>query len=265
MSIAGLACLPDPDLAAPRMPAAPPGGFATTRWSMIVRARDPADARRALEEICRAYRPPVLAYIRRQGHPAADAEDLAQSFFAGLLEARWDTRADPMRGRFRGFLLTALRRFLANHTAARAAGKRGGGRTLVDFEDVAGALAAPAGDTPDRVFERAWALTVLERAFQHLREEAAHAGKSELFDLLSPCLGEAVDNAEYRRIGEKLGMRPNTVAVTVHRLRLRLRELVWSELASQTSSAQDLRGELRVLRQALLPDAGNGGRADGPR
>lgn len=265
MSIAGLASMPDPDLLAPRMPAAPARGFATTRWSMIVRARDPGDARRALEEICRAYRHPVLAYIRRQGHPPADAEDLAQAFFTGLLEARWDTRADPARGRFRAFLLTALRRFLANHAAARTAGKRGGGRTRVDFEDVAEALAAPAGDAPDRVFERAWALTVLERAMECLRQEAAHAGKSELFRRLSPCLGEMVDNAAYRRLGEELGLRPNTVAVSVHRLRLRLRELVWSELADQTTSAEDLDGELRALRQALLPQGGKGGYADGPR
>lgn len=245
------------------MPRRSPRQFATTRWSMILQARGtPESARDALQEICTAYRTPVLAYLRRHG-PATEAEDLAQSFFARLLETRWDTHADPARGRFRAFLLTALKRFLANEAAAASAGKRGGRQHRVEFDEVAGRLAAPDAHSPEQVFERAWATTVLERAHARLRDEASAAGKHALFEALGPYLGEAVDGHVYGRLGERLGMRPNTVAVAMHRLRHRLRELVWDELADQTTSSEGLRDELRVLRVALLGGSAAGG-ARGP-
>ena len=245
------------------LPARSPRQFATTRWSVILEARGASgDARRALQDICAAYRLPVLAYIRRHG-PAGEAEDLAQSFFARLLETRWDANADPARGRFRAFLLTALKRFLANEAAAAAACKRGGNQHRVDYDDVAGYLAAPETESPEQVFHRAWAMTVLERAHERLRDETAAAGRQALFAALAPHLGETVDNSAYRLMGEELGMRPNTVAVAMHRLRHRLRQLVWDELADQTDSEAGLQDELRVLRDALLGGAGGGG-AHGP-
>lgn len=244
------------------MPARSPRQFATTRWSLILDARGPPeDARRALEDICTAYRRPVLAYIRRHG-PPGEAEDLAQSFFARLLETRWDTNADRARGRFRAFLLTALKRFLANEAAAASACKRGARQQRIEYEDVAAQLAAPDAQSPEQVFERDWAMTVLERAHARLRDEAAGAGKQALFAVLAPHLGEAVDSQAYHRLGEQLGMRANTVAVAMHRLRQRLRELVWDELTDQTDSEQGLHDDLRVLRYALLgPIAGE---AHGP-
>jgi RNA polymerase sigma factor (sigma-70 family) len=230
--------------------------FATTRWSLIMDARgDARAAHGALGEICRAYRVPVLAYIRRSGSDAADAEDLAQEFFAQLLESRWDTRADPERGRFRAFLLTALKHFLLNHHAAARAGKRGGGRTRVAFDLAVEALAAPDSQSPEQVFERAWAMTVIERALDRLREEAGRAGKSALFAQLSPFLGELAEPADYSALGQALGLRPNTVAVSVHRLRVRLRELVRRELADQTDGPEGVEQELKVMRAALAPSA----------
>jgi RNA polymerase sigma factor (sigma-70 family) len=239
--------------------------FATTRWSLIMDARgDARAAQGALGEICRAYRTPVLAYIRRSGSDGADAEDLAQEFFAQLLEHRWDTRADPERGRFRAFLLTALKHFLLNSHAAASAGKRGGGRTRVDFDLAVDTLAAPASQSPEQVFERAWALTVIERSLDRLREEAAQAGKSALFAQLLPYLAEPAEPADYSTLGLALGLRPNTVAVTVHRLRVRLRELVRLELADQTTDGPDgVDRELQVMRAALASGRSDGRAASG--
>lgn len=226
--------------------------FATTRWSLIMDARgEPEQARRALESICRNYRRPVLAFIRHRGHGPSEAEDLTQDFFARLLERRWDTLADPARGRFRAFLLTSLKHFLANARAASVAAKRGSGQAALGLDD-AGALAAPAADSPDQVFERAWALTVIERAFERLREEAVQAGKLALLERLEPFLGEGAESADYQRLGESLGLRPNTVAVAVHRLRARLRELVRAELADQSEGPGAVEQELRAMRAALL-------------
>lgn len=254
LGYATLTAMSDRDGASARKPA--PRQFATTRWSIILDARGtPAAARAALEQICCAYRHPVLAYIRRCGHAAPEAEDLAQEFFARMLETRWDTRADPARGRFRSFLLTALKRFLANADAAAHACKRGGRQRHVEFDDVADLLAAPSSHSPEQVFERAWALTVIERAYGRLREETARAGKQALFERFAPYLSEPADADDYRRLGAELDMRPNTVAVTVHRLRLRLRALVWEELADQSDSAQAVETELRALRTALLSEA----------
>lgn len=237
--------------------------FATTHWSLILQARGgPEATHAALEEICRAYRAPVLAYVRGSGRSAPDAEDLTQEFFARLLERRWDTAADPARGRFRAFLLTALKRFLLDAQAASHARKRGGDYRQVDWEPAADTLAVPASQSPEHAFERAWAATVIERAYERLRAETERAGKRALFDKLAPFLAEAAEAADYRRLGTELSLRPNTVAVSVHRLRLRLRELVRSEIADQTDGAEAAEVELRALRDALLSDGlGSGGEA----
>ncbi len=226
--------------------------FATTRWSLILDARGaPEDARPALEEICRAYRAPVLSYVRRSGHAGADAEDLTQEFFARLLERRWDERADPARGRFRSFLLTALKRFLIDQHAASLAQKRGG--LVHHADDTLEDLAGPENLSPEAAFERAWAATVIERAFTRLGEEAARNGRGELFARLSPYLAEPAEAADYRLLAESLGMRANTLAVSVHRLRLRLRELVRAEIEEQTDGPESAASELATLRQALVP------------
>ena len=229
--------------------------FATTRWSLILDARHADTSRGALEEICRAYRAPVLAYVRRHGYSRADAEDLTQEFFAHFLERRWDTDLDPLRGHFRAFLLLAVRRFLITADEAAHAIKRGGGLLRLDGDEV-DSLAAPQGESPEQVFQHVWALTVLERSFARLRSEAVAAGKEELFNQLSPYVAERPATDEYHRIAESLGLRANTVAVAVHRLRARLRDLVRAELAETCSGPEGVDAELHALRDTLSEVAG---------
>ena len=228
--------------------------FDTTHWSVVVRARgESRDARDALGSLCRAYRPPVVAYIRSRGHAADAAEDLAQTFFTRFIEDAYQTVADPARGRFRAFLLTALKRFLINADAEAHALKRGGGVRM----DVLTGDAPSGGDwlanssSPERAFERSWAIAVLDSAMRRLREEAGRAGKGELFDQLHEFLTERPDEADYARAAAALNLRRNTLAVAVHRLRHRLRELVREELSQTTACKDDLDAEIRELRATL--------------
>ena len=233
-------------------------GFATTRWSLILDARTGPEAGRvALEQICRDYRQPVLSYVRRHGYANADAEDLTQDFFARLLEQGWHARADPGRGRFRSFLLTALRRFLSDARDSAGAQKRGGGQLRVSADDTFATLAAPGSESPEQAFTRHWMKTVVERATRKLEAEAKAAGKQELYAQLNGFIGETPDASAYRALGEKLNMRPNTIAVGVHRMRQRLRELVREELLQTVADAAALDEELRELR-ATFADAIHG-------
>lgn len=230
--------------------------FDTTRWSIVLRARDNAgESRTALEALCRMYRPPVLAYIRRRGYSAETAEDLGQTFFAEFLERAYHANADPARGRFRAFLLTALKRFLIDADNEAHAVKRGGRIQLKSLDDSAISISNPENladtETPERAFERTWAVTMLESAMLRLREEAVQAGKQELFDALSEFLTERPDEADYARVATTFNLRRNTLAVAVHRLRHRLRELVRDELAQTTIDRVDLEAELRDMRTAL--------------
>ena len=216
-------------------------GFDTTHWSVILRARGGAgEAREALEDLCRTYRTPVLAYIRRCVRGGDAAEDLTQAFFVHFLEKETFSVADPQRGRFRAFLLTAVKRFLINAHAETQAAKRGGGK-----------VAAPRVAPGVSAAKRSWAMIVLEGALRRLRSEAQQAGKQALFEHLREFLTEAPDDADYTRVAAALNLRRNTLAVAVHRMRHRLRELVRIELAQSTSSRGDLECELRELRGAL--------------
>lgn len=216
-----------------------------------MRARgEPAEARRALETLCRTYRPPVLAYVRSRMQSKDAAEDLTQAFFARFLEREWHAAADPDRGRFRTFLLTALKRFLIDARAEAHALKRGGGYHFESLDEDIGAGIA-SGDSPEQTFDRAWARSVLGAAFARLRTEAEQAGKRDLFERLSEFLVERPDEADYARAAEELHLRRNTLAVAVHRLRRRLRELVREELTETTGGPAALEEELRALRDAL--------------
>ncbi len=225
--------------------------FPTTRWSVFLAAReDPAAARAALEHLCLAYRPAVLATVRRRVGSQAQAEDLTQAFFTAMIERRIDTKADPLRGRFRSLLLTALTRYLANAQAAQHSARAGGGQAhvAVDADD---ATLADADPQPDAVFLRHWALTVLDRAQSALRAEALAAGKVRLYDALREYLIEAPEPADYARLAAEFNLRSNTLAVAVHRLRQRLRACVRAELAQTVANEEDVEGELQVLRGAL--------------
>src|SRR5437868_3068654 len=177
--------------------------FDSTQWSLVLRAReDTPDARIALDRLCRVYRPPVLAYIRSRGHAAEATEDLAQTFFARFIEDAYHASADPARGRFRAFLLVALKRFLINQDMQAHALKRGGDislRRLDDSQLNAEDLAAGDGG-PEHAFERSWAMAVLDAAVAKLRAEAEAADKLPLFEQLSEFLTERPDEADYERV-----------------------------------------------------------------
>ena len=228
--------------------------FDTTQWSQVLRARgDARSAREALESLCRMYRPPVLAYVRSRGYAREVAEDLTQAFFARFLEHASHASADPARGRFRAFLLTAVKRFLINADAETHAIKRGGLLQFESFDAASEANAESRADleTPERAFERAWARVVLEAALQRLQEETRRAGKEGLFAQLRDFLIESPDEADYARVAAALKLRRNTLAVAVHRLRHRLRELVHEELEQTAVDRPGLAIELRQLRGAL--------------
>ena len=228
--------------------------FDSTQWSRVLRAReDTPDARGALDRLCRVYRPPVMAYIRGRGYAPDAAEDLAQAFFTRFIEDAYHTGADPARGRFRAFLLVTLKRFLINTNAEAHTLKRGGGISIRRLDDSQLNLEQMAGadDGPEHAFDRSWAMTVLDAAMRKLRREAEEAGKTPLFEQLAEFLTERPDEADYERAARTLNLRRNTLAVAVHRLRHRLRELVHAELAQTTVAREDLESELRDLRGTL--------------
>lgn len=224
--------------------------FHTTRWS-VVRAAGTApreERRAALETLCTSYLPPVLAYVRRRAPDAGEAEDLTQAFFARLLEKEDLRQADPERGRFRSFLLTALQHFLANEHERRRSAKRGGGRRPATLEDAPEAL--ERGETPEREFERAWARAVLARAHARLADEQQAAGKSALFAQLAPLLGADEERVPHAEIAQACGLSENASRVALHRLRRRLAELVRAEVRD-TVGPEEVEDEVHVLRAAL--------------
>jgi len=228
-------------------------GFDTTRWSVILRAGGSGnDARDALGVLCRRYRPPVLAYLKRRIRSEAEAEDLAQAFFERVLEHRLYDRADPGRGRFRTFLLTALVNFLHDEHDRNTSLKRGDGAahdSIEQDEPFREGVADTAG--PVREFERNWALALLDAALERLREESERAGKRALFESLQPYVLEPAEHDDYQVLAARLGVKANTVAVGVYRLRQRLRYHVREELRETVQSGADLDLELSALREAL--------------
>jgi RNA polymerase sigma factor (sigma-70 family) len=223
--------------------------FNTTRWSLIADAcGDPVQARPALESLCRDYRPPVLAYVRRHAYFAPDAEDLTQEFFARFLEKGWYAGAAPERGRFRALVLTALRRFLLDAEARVRTQKRGGRDPHVELT---GQESSASDDTPERAFMRSWLGVILDRARRRLHAECVEAGKGTQFERLWGCMDGRADGDELATLADALGVRRNTVAVQLHRLRARMRQLTRLELQATVGSAADLELELGELRAAL--------------
>ena len=197
--------------------------------------------------MCRAYRPPVLAYVRRSGYPAGDAEDLTQAFFLRFIERGWYTDADPHRGRFRTLLLVSLRNFLRDQHAEACTLKRGAlHRADSDaIDDVA------SDESPEEAFTRAWLGTVLGHAMRRLEREWHVAGKHAQFEQLAPLLVEHAEASELRQLAADTGLRSNTLAVQAHRMRQRLRQLVRMELLQTVGSDEALEQELAELREAL--------------
>lgn len=232
-------------------------GFFSTRWSLVVTAgdRDGADARAALETLCTLYWPPLYAYIRRQGFEAATAEDLTQGFLVMVLERGDLARANPERGRFRSFLLTAVKHFLINEQEREQALKRGGGhlKLSLDFPSTESRLGLqPAEEvTPETLFERQWALTLLDRVRQLLQNEYISTGRHSLYARLEGLLTGAGLEEKYSSVALELGMSEGAVKVAAHRLRQRFGEILRQEIAQTVASPDEIDGEIRDLFDAL--------------
>lgn len=227
--------------------------FASTHWSLVAAAgqRDSPDAEAALASLCRTYWYPLYAYARRRLPTAEDAQDLTQAFFVRLLEKEYLRQADQKRGRFRSFLLTAFEHFLANEYERANAQKRGGGRAIVPLDFQSGErryqFEPNHEGTAEALYERRWALTLLEQTLSRLREEQASAGKGPLFECLKATLtGEDLPRP-YGELAVELGMSPEAIKVTVHRLRRRYGELLRAEIAQTVASAEEIEDELRSL------------------
>ena len=233
--------------------------FPTTRITLIHAARSGsgAQAEEALSTLCRAYWYPIYAYVRRLGYAAEEAEDLTQGFFTRVLEKHYLRDFQRERGRFRSFLLTALKHFVANERDWARAQKRGGARPPLPLDDV---LPTAEGrytieprddDTPERIFERQWAMAVLTRVQDRLHAEAERSGKRAQFDRLKGLLVGEDNDIGYRALAAELGTTEGALKVTMHRLRQRFKELLRAEIAHTVAHQEEVGDELRYLFTAL--------------
>ena len=231
--------------------------FLTTRWSLVVAARNAgapgSDA--ALEHLCRSYWYPLYVFVRRQGHSPEDSQDLTQEFFARLLQKQWMHAAEPSRGRFRSFLLVALKRFLLNEWDRSQTLKRGGAvqHVALDAGDAEERfLKEPAvSASPERQFERRWALTLLDRAMATLKEEYHSDSRQVEFDTLKEYLSAPRGSIPYADIATTLGVPQGTARAAVHHLRRRFGELFRTEVADTVSEPDDVQEEVRYLAGLL--------------
>jgi len=229
--------------------------FPTTRWTLVVAAGDPAqqEGRTALVSLCEAYWYPLYAYVRRRGHSVDEAQDLTQEFFLRILEGRYLDRADPAKGRFRSFLLTSLKFFLADEIDRSRAQKRGGGAPL-PFEVSSGEelyRREPAHEeTPESIFERRWAHSVLDSVVARLRDEFVQHGRLDHFNKLKVfLLGQT--EAPYAVLARELETSEGALKVAIHRLRKRYRDLIRLEIAETVADPSEVESELRFLAAAL--------------
>jgi RNA polymerase sigma factor (sigma-70 family) len=232
-------------------------GFTATHWSVVRRASacDDDQAHLALSQLCERYWKPLYSFVSRQGHSHEDACDLVQSFFARLLEKNYLKAADSEKGRFRTFMLTAIKRFMANDWRDSQRLKRGGGVQIVPIDNCPVAasplaeLVAPRA--PESDFDREWALTLLARVSARLQQEFDGAAKSDAFAVLRVYLTADAADAAYAETGAKIGLTAPAMRVAVHRLRQRYRELIRSEIADTLSDASMVDAELEHLFAAL--------------
>ena len=233
------------------------GIFATTHWTAVLVAGrgDSRQATVALEELCRAYWYPLYAYVRRQGHSREDAEDLTQGFFARLLEKNYLEGITADKGKFRAFLLIAIKRFMANEWDRANRQKRGGGeRPLsLDWEDADSRYQINPADqlSPDKLYDRAWAMTALEKVIIRLRDENTADGKAAHYDRLKPFLMVGSNDIPYAAAGAALGLSEGAVRVAVHRMRRRYRELLREEITQTLSDPAQADEEMQALFSAL--------------
>ncbi len=233
------------------------GRFVTTKWTLVAAAGDgsEAEAHEALAALCQIYWPPLYGYLRRHGHDREEAEDLVQGFFARLLERRDVRTADPARGRFRSFLLTALKRYTINEHERATSARRGGPNLplSLDFDEAErhDAREPSTDDTPERVFDRRWAAISLDRAAQRLREECHQSGRGVQAEVLLPYLTESSGLPAYTDAASQLGLSEGAVKVAVHRLRRRFGAILRLEIADTVLAPEDIEDEVRELIRAV--------------
>jgi RNA polymerase sigma factor (sigma-70 family) len=234
-----------------------PGLFSATRWSVVLSARDGGTqaSAKAMDTLCRTYWYPLYAFARRQGRSPQDAQDLTQEFFSRLIEKDYLQAVVQERGRFRSFLLMALKRFLAKEWDREHAQKRGGGQAFIVL-DTQWAERRYIGEgsehlPPDRIYERRWALTLLEQAMVHLGNEYAVAGESVRFDQLKGWLAANRGEIPYEQVAAELGVSEGAARVAVHRMRQRFRELFREEVAATVSTEEEVEDEMGYVRWVL--------------
>ena len=232
-----------------------PYSFPSTRWSVVGKTKEEPERYQALEDLCAAYWNPIYGFIRRVGYSPSDAEDSTQAFFAKVLAGELFGRADQSRGKLRSFLLTVLKRFLADEKEKERAQKRGGQHQVISIDR---AMAEEQfskepvdGATPESLFERRWALTVLENVLLQLRREYVESDREEFFRTLEPFLAAPPTPNDYRKAAEALGMKEATMRVAVFRLRRRYGEVLRQQISDTLNSSADLAEELDHLMSSL--------------
>jgi RNA polymerase sigma-70 factor (ECF subfamily) len=234
--------------------------FAATRWTRVLAARgETAEAKVALGQLCESYWMPVFRFIAREGRPEETAGDLTQEFFSRILARDPFAAVDPARGRFRSFLLGAVRHFLGDVRDRERAAKRGGGIQPESIEGdessdegEAREIADTKADVPDTYFDRQWAFAIVERALDQIQTEMNEAGKAETFAVLKPWLMGDTSVLSQAEAARTLGLGEGAVKVAVHRLRKRFRELVRSEVAQTVPESGDVETELRYLVEVMV-------------
>lgn len=237
----------------------PPGAreFATTHWSVVIAGAkvNSPESRAALEELCRVYWYSLYTFIRRKGYNPHDAQDLTQGFFARFLEKNYLNDVDRRKGKFRSFLLAACKHFLANEWDRAAAKKRGGGREFISIDAAVAesryAYEPVDRDTPEKAFDRRWALALLEQVLVRLRNEYRSSNKEHLFDHLKEALTQPSHSIPYAEVAPRVRMSEGALKVAVHRLRKRYRELIRAEIANTVDKEEEIDGELQYLLHAL--------------
>jgi RNA polymerase sigma-70 factor (ECF subfamily) len=231
--------------------------FRTTQWTRICLARgvQSTQARAALGELCKIYWYPLYAFVRRSGYAREDAQDLVQGFFARLLSQDWLAQVDQSKGRFRSFLLAALKHFLANELDKARALKRGGAQQFLSLDGVTAEsryrLEPAHLDSPDKIFERRWAIQLLDKALAALQQEHNQEGKGTVFETLKDCLTGSRDSIHYAELAPRLGVSVGALKVIVHRFRQRYRELLREEVSQTVAAPDQIDDEMRHLVKVL--------------